>query len=383
MAHCPYCGTLVKEKEQFCVNCGKKLPEDLSSRSNREAGFHRWWLVPIGAVFIALIAIGFTYLTLEKRTAMATEQFNKGEKHALEGNYQKAKEAFSEAIDLKSNFTSAVQNKSFMNTAMNVDSQLAVALELLHQESYQESLKIITEVESTLKNYNGEIVNQLLDRIVTQRNNIKVEQLESKLANKPSIDDLKVLLWQAEAIQNDEARTIANDIRKRIVSFAFSTANESLKLKQYSEARAIVNDGLKYAPDSEKLRSLKTTIEKEEVAFEIEQQKRIEQAMIAAEEERERNKNDAVEVLSVTAEQDDYGDLVVKGKIKSVATVPIYSVSVSYELIDQDGNVVLDNEVFAYPDTLYPDEEGQFEFSHFDVSDSLNVKVAKVKWFLN
>ncbi|KGX84519.1 FxLYD domain-containing protein [Pontibacillus marinus] len=387
MAHCPYCGTKTNEDESFCVHCGKFLPTDLKERSQgyQSKGFNRWWILPISVFILSIIALGSMYALFEEKTTQAKEKFNQGEALALKGNYDEAQDYFNDALDLSYQFPAAIQNKQFLKVATLVKRDLNEAKSMNEEENFQKALEFIDKAEKRLKNYNGDAVEQLVNDITNARNQTKLSHLQFLMKKQPSIDEQKTLLWRAEAIQHEEAKAIANQIRKRIVSHAFSTANEELKQKQYTKARSIVEEGLRYAPDSEKLQSMKITIEKEKAAFEEAQKDRIEQAMEAAEKEREINKKDAVEIVSVETKLDEYGDLVVKGKIKSVATVPISSVSIKYKLYNKDGEMVLENDVYTYPDTLYPDEIGKFEFTHYDVNEKLEIKKEEIKptWFLD
>jgi len=387
MGHCPYCGTKTNEDESFCIHCGKSLPNDLKERSqeHQSKGFNRWWIIPISVFFLSIIALGSMYVFFEQKTTQAKEKFNQGESLALNGNYDEAQDHFNEALNLSYQFPAAIANKQFLKVAKLVKKDLNEAQNMQEEQNFQKALEVIDKAEKRLKNYNGEAVKHLVNEITEARNQTKLSHLQFVMEEQPSIDELKTLLWRAEAIQHEEARVIADQIRNRIVSHAFSTANEKLKQRQYTKARSIVEEGLRYAPDSEKLQSMKTTIEKEKTAFEVAQKDRIEQAMIAAEKEREINKKDAVEIINVETTLDEYGDLVVEGKIKSVATVPINSVSIKYELFDDDDEVVLENDVFTYPDTLYPDEIGKFEFTHYDVNEELEIKKEEIipTWFID
>src|SRR5690606_1770414 len=178
---------------------------------------------------------------------------------------------------------------------------------------------------------------------------------------------------------------ITENIRNQIVDFTYTKASEQLSEKHFSDAQMIVEDGIKYAPNSEKLHSLQTTIEKEKVSFEITQQQRIQQAIDTAEEEREMNETDAIKVDSVKLENDDQGNLVVKGEVKSIATIPVSSILVEYSLLTNDAEF-LSNEVYVFPDTLYPKESGKFEFTHFDINQdvkNIDIKVKKITWYTN
>src|SRR5690625_7311571 len=94
-------------------------------------------------------------------------------------------------------------------------------------------------------------------------------------------------------------------IRDQIIDYTFSNANKKLNNKQFIDAQLLVEDGLKYASESEKLQSLRTTIDKEKTAFEIAEKQRIEKAVHMAEEDRELNELDAINLENVNLERED------------------------------------------------------------------------------
>lgn len=71
------------------------------------------------------------------------------------------------------------------------------------------------------------------------------------------------------------------------------------------------------------------------------------------------------------------------GKVKSGATIPVNSILVEYSL-EANGEALLTNEVYVYPDTLYPDETGEFEFTHYDIDrkkKDISINVDRIKWY--
>ncbi|WP_188454635.1 zinc-ribbon domain-containing protein [Virgibacillus oceani] len=384
MPHCPYCGTKVKEDELYCINCGRQQPNDVYDRLGIKKQFNKLWYVPIFITIFLLFTSGIYYLFLQNKTAEAKELYEQGEKSALEGDYKEAKELFQDAFNHKQNMTEAKVSRDFMGNVQKLQAKLQDAQEQVENQEFQKALSFINEAEKLLKNFNGTIVTELINTIVSQRQSTKIEQLNYELQQSPTIDDLKILLWEADAIKNDEAKAITATIRNQIIDYSFSKASELLNKKQFSDASIMVDDGLKYAPESDKLQSLKTTIDKEKIAFETAQQQRIEQAISTAAEEQKLNENDAIELVSVKAESDEQGKLVVKGKVKSIATIPINSVQIEYSLATKNGEEFLTNEIYVYPDTLYPDETGKFEFTHFDIDKKekdIDIKVNKIKWY--
>ncbi|MFA1818738.1 zinc ribbon domain-containing protein [Virgibacillus oceani] len=384
MLHCPYCGSSVNDNESFCVTCGKKLPEDITHRILPNRKFNKLWIVPISVLVLFLLSSAIYYVYLENRSTKAIDLYNEAEEKVLSGEYTAAEQLFEEALHLKSNFPQGDISLLFTKRALGVQSTLTEAEDHRLDNNYEEALSIINDAENNIQNFYGLAVSDMISKIISQRNDVKIDQLEEVLHNDPSIDDLKILLWEADAIDEEHAEDIAHSIRSQIIDYTFSRASEQLNEKHFNDALLLVEDGLKYAPDSEKLQSLETTINNEQASFESAQEERLEQAMNTALEEREMNELDAVELLEMTLENDEQDNIIVKGEVKSVATVPINSIIVDYSLLNKDETEFVSNEVFVYPDRLYPDEKGNFEFTHFDIDENrqnLQIEINKITWY--
>ncbi|GGM20075.1 hypothetical protein GCM10011351_02390 [Paraliobacillus quinghaiensis] len=380
MSYCPYCGSTTKEDESFCVHCGKKLPEDIDLRLMPKKNMSRFIYISL-AIFIALsgICVGYYYY-LQEQTEQALESYKEAEAYLLNGDYQQTLTSLNNALEHKENFPAAIELRDYTKLAIIIEEDLNV-----ENTDYQESLMLINEGKKELSNYSGKAVEQLQEKLNNAQVNIQLEKVKAKLANEPSITTLQTILWEAEGIQDPEAEEIAQSIREQLIAYTSTKANQHIQEKQYSLARSVVENGLRYAPNSEKLLSLKTTIEKEKTAFETAEEQRIEQAMSAVAEEQERNENDAVELINITLSKDDQNNIVVSGELKSVATVPINTISVIYHILDEDGERIVSNETYVYPETLYPDEQGQFDFTHFDLDNKQvhQVEIDTITWFLD
>lgn len=384
MHYCPYCGTVVKEDEEYCINCGKQLPSDSEKRHQSIKKFNRFWAIPMIVFFIITVSLVSFYFILENRSNKAMELYDKAEAYILEENYDQAHKLLLDANKYKSSFREAEVALKFINHVLRIENELNEADKLKEKLEFQEALTIVNDAESTLKNYHGVASTQMINHINEYRNDIKIVQLKEQLDKEPNIDDLKSLLWDIEIIKTTEADTITANIKKQIVDYTFSKASETLNNKQFNDALLLVEDGLKYVADSEKLQSLKTTIDKEQTAFEIAEQQRIEQAINIAAEEHELNTLEAIKLDSVKLEKNDQENIVIKGEVSSVATIPINSILVDYSILNGQGKEVLTNKVFVFPDKLYPDEKGKFEFTHFDINKDLKdikVEVNKITWY--
>lgn len=376
---CPNCGSNIHEDEHYCVSCGHVLPEDLTDRQKKKRKFNKQWYIPLGLVVLFSLSFFMYTLLLENKASQAKELYEQGEEYLLEKDEAKAKKLFNQALDYKSHFTQASIAINYIDQAEIVHSIIEDTSHELDKENYQQALALIDEADKLIQNYTGPAVNELINTLTTHRNNIKISQLKDLLTNDPSIDDLKILLWEADAIKTDEAEEITKNIGNRIVDYTFVTASEQLNNNQFKSAKTIVEDGLRYAPDSEKLKSLQKSIEKEKVAFETAIEERLEQALNT-----EYNDTDEVKLSHIDIEKNKQNQIVIKGEVESIATVPITSVKVDYSLKDKEGVELVNNEVFVFPERLEPNELGRFEFTHFDMDKEvkdISVEVNKITWY--
>lgn len=386
MFHCPHCGSSIHEDEQFCVVCGKKLPLDIEDRMKQTKVFNKWWFLPIGIFTSILITVTILFFMSESNIEQAEHHYILGAAHIEEEEFSEALEQFELALDYHPYFTKAKIAFDFLTDAQQMDEELENFHYMLEDKQFNDALEKISMYENELRHLQGPAVNYYINRLASKRDVIEYEQINFELSEQPSIDRLKVLLWEAESINTTDGVALTEQIRSEIINYIFSTASEQLNNNQFNDALILVEDGLKYAAESPKLQSLKSTIDTEKIAFETAQQERIEQAITIAEQEEQYNRNDAIQLDNVTIEVLDSGNIVVEGHVKSAATVPITSVFVEYELNWQGEEPFTTNRVFVFPDVLYPDEHGQFEFTHYDVTlkeKPILINVNKITWYID
>jgi hypothetical protein len=96
-----------------------------------------------------------------------------------------------------------------------------------------------------------------------------------------------------------------------------------------------------------------------------------------------KNRNAAIEVVEVHLDKDEYGDIKVKGKLKSVATQILSTVTASYEIHNDQDEVVKQDSAKVYPVYLNPGEEGTFEKVHYDLKKGdYTVEVTDLEWLV-
>lgn len=385
MLYCPHCGTKVKEEEIYCIKCGKVLPEDMLNRIENKKEVSKWWILPMLSIFLVALVVGGYALLLQHKSTKALELYTEAETLLMEENYSEANERLSESLDQRSQFTQAEILFNYTVVAQYIEEELIEAEKLIDNKEFEAAIEMISIMEGQLTSYHGEGVSLLIEKLNDSMDLAKLEQLKEKLEAGPSFNELRILIWEAEEINHPDSVEIETSIRNRIIDHTFSRASDELNNHQYNDAILIVEDGLKYAPEAEKLQSLLTNINKEKLAFEAEAKERMEQAIDTASKEHQMNENDAIEIISVKLENNDDNELVIKGEVKSNATVPIDSIIVEYVLL-RNGEEILTNEIFVFPDTLYPSENGKFEFTHFDIKENstrLKADVKKITWYTN
>ncbi|UOQ85422.1 zinc-ribbon domain-containing protein [Gracilibacillus salinarum] len=385
MSYCPNCGSQVQEIETFCVSCGKKLPEDILKRKRPVKPSRKWWFLPVLSLVIACLIMGSVYVFQRYQTNKALSYFNEAEEMAQIGDYNQASTLINDALEYKEYFPAAEQVDSFLKVAIQTEDTFKQVKTSNDEHDFQQSFDSLQQSEEALQQFNGDLVDQLMEQNLLMKNQTMLAQATYQLNNDPSMDELKTLLWEIEDISEDQAAEVKSQITEKLVSMTYEKATARLDDLQFSKALLVIDDTMKVIESSEQLESLKTTINKEKTAFESAQEERIEQALTAFEEEQEVNESHAIELKDIQLQKDN-NTWKVTGELKSVATVPIHSILVKYTVNDEEENALVDNEVYVFPETLYPNEVGKFEFTHYDMeseANQLTPKVEEITWYLN
>src|SRR5690625_1212451 len=91
MLYCPFCGTNVKRNENFCLNCGKKLPADLEKRiDTTKQQFNYLWLLPIGIILLFVFTVFGLYFYDNKQKDRAIKYYEQSEQFILDKQFDKA-----------------------------------------------------------------------------------------------------------------------------------------------------------------------------------------------------------------------------------------------------------------------------------------------------
>lgn len=374
----------MESEEKFCVTCGSRLPSNLNERFSNNKSKSKRWIYPITAVLVGCLLLTIVYgIVLHKRD-QALELYEEASQIALVGDYDQAKSVVEEAINNYSSFPQAEELKAFLTIAIEMEQSFADIASMREEGQYSQAIETLIAHDRNIENYNGELVSKVKDKINVLKTETRMDEISSIYESNPDINQLKVLLWELERLNSEKAEELHLDVKDKLVSLTYQEGTALIQKFQFSQALRLVEETLNFVQDSDSLINLRKTIEKEQLAFENQQQQRIEQALSAYESEETHNKEYGIEVISINTETEDE-KLKVIGEIESVATVPLHSVLVHYEILDDQQNVLLTNEVYIQPETLYPRETGNFEFIHVDaeiVGKRVSAKIKEITWYL-
>jgi hypothetical protein len=243
-----------------------------------------------------------------------------------------------QSLELRSNFESAKHDLQVVSLALATEKEVKLANSLEKKGKYDQALNTIQSSEGHLANYKGTLITTMSISLSKARMVTSVAQLRQEIKGKTSVDDLAPVLQKAENLNFPEAKQIADEIRNQIADFSYGQANAQLENNNFTEANNLIASGLKYAPANQKLKTLESTVAQKKKAFENAKEAKMEQALVAAAKEQANNQSNAVKLVNLNTYKDDYGNLVVTGTVKSIATVPISSIQINYTLTDSSGN---------------------------------------------
>ncbi|MBC2578819.1 FxLYD domain-containing protein [Clostridium sp. DJ247] len=340
------------------------------------------WLIPlISLVAVAALNLGF-YIYETRVTAKVENMRKQAEDLALAGKISEAATIIDKALALRPNNKTLEANKNFVKDGQSVEQHINNVEAFIKKQDYTKALNELDSARKAIANSNGAFYDVLKKNIESKKTGVTVLQIKSEMNNKNSIEELSALFAKISAYNVKEAKDTAEALKTKIGTVAYNNANEFLKKNDFSSAEAAIEDGLKYDASNKKLISFKSTITKHKEDFEKQEQNRIAQAMAAAAQEDKSNRTNAVQVVETNASVNQYGDLVVSGKVKNVATKPISSVQVYYTIYDANNKELGTDYAYVSPNYLNINDTGDFQNVQYGVPSGHHIKVTRMTWYL-
>ncbi|GGF12820.1 hypothetical protein GCM10010954_09430 [Halobacillus andaensis] len=390
MVICRECGSENNSGSRFCSHCGEKLSEDSFEELGTEvdSSIHKrkklWMSILPGALFIFIAAgLVFFYNHAKQVNQSVLEDKEKAEELALEGDYNEAGKLLERAADKRPDYQALKRNLSAVNQVKAMEKDLERVETSIEENDLDNALNELSQVNQKMGEQENRLVATLTPRMNELDSRITVGKINNEVKELTNIDELAEKLNTLSRLDLEEATRAREKITEKIVSISSKQAEKAMKERQYNEAIAAVDEGLQYVINHKKLLRLKDRVEQEKLAFEQEKQDRMERAMEQAAMEEMMNRREAVKVLTIKASKDEFGDVTVQGEVQSEATSIVSSIEITYDILDEDGEILETDTSQVYPMYLNPEDTGKFEQNYYDFEkEEISVEVTNVQWFV-
>lgn len=397
--YCDQCGQQNPEDAAFCQWCGQKIeyPVQKPAGENKNTGpadplkngqpppapQKNFWLWPLAAaIFMVLLLGGYAFYELQYVNRLVTSNLAQAEKLALDGEITEARHLVERSLQKRPRYEVLYFTYQLLQRGEELQGLLQNAITQGQQKNYEQAASLINQAEK-LAQGEGAFYEMLQEKIKEEKIALSVIQVKQEINEQKTLEELIGLLHKVSAYEAQEATALAQVVRDRIGDTVYTMANELIGRNNFSGAQELVEQGLHHAGDSKKLLSLKNTIAKERLAFEEAEQKRLAQAQAAALQEASINLSSAVELLTLDSGANDYGDFILQGHIKNIATRPIFAVEIYYTVYDGAAGALTSGSTFVYPNYLYPGDEGYFDEVIYGLMEGQDAEITKTTWYLN
>lgn len=407
--YCHQCGTKCASEQKLCKKCGARLlttdlqqavielaasselskPKVIADSKNQETDPHKGsisvfhWLIPLllaGVVGLGLLLLYQYEQSINQETLDLQLQ---AKKEALVGNYTDAVNLLEQAEQKRPGYVALARDQELAAKAAQLQTKLHHASEYLKKLKLNEGEKLLKQVQATIGKRKEPLFGHLQKELVADQEKLAVLRVKSELDKLSTVDELSGKLDQINGLNVKEAEAVKVQIINKIVGLSYTSAEEKQRKKDFVGALNIVDNGLSYDSDNEKLTAYRKLIVEAKREFEEAEAERIQLAQQKAEEEDLNNRTAAVEVTDLQAVLDDYGDLSITGLVTNTATRPIYSVSIDIAIYSTSSEAYIgDTYAFISSFRLEPGESGEFSTSYYGVYEQAEISVTNASWYL-
>ncbi|KMJ57539.1 hypothetical protein AB685_16165 [Bacillus sp. LL01] len=302
------------------------------------------------------------------------------EELALEGEYDQAKTELENAMQLRPGYHVLRNNLEVVKIAEEVNGELEGVKEQIKSKKFEDAEKNLTRLREKLTRLDGPIIQPLKEDVSEKDVMIKVGKINSELDQLQTVDELSRKLAVISSIPSEEGKAVKEQIMNRIVQITVEDAEQKMEQKQYTNAMTVADRALQYAVNDKRLLSLKEKIDQSRQEFEQAEFDRIEKAMEAAAKEDLKNKNAALEVVEFKVDEDEVGGMALTGEVKNVVSASVSSITVYYNILSKDKNVLDTGFTTVYPFKLEPGKKGKFEDYYYGVFEDVTVEIENITW---
>ncbi|WP_431799666.1 FxLYD domain-containing protein [Halobacillus andaensis] len=340
--------------------------------------------MPAAVLIVIAAALGFFYNHAKQVNQTVLEDKKKAEELALDGAYKEAEKILDKASTQRPDYQALQRSLSTLHSVQGMEDDLDTVEKLIEENELDKALEELAQVNKQMRDQGNRLVVTLTPRLNQLDSRITVGKINNEVKELTKIDELADKLNTLSGLDLEEAARAREKITEKIVSISTKQAEEAMTEKNYNEAIASVDEGLQYVINHEKLLQLKERVEQEKKAFEQEKQDRMERAMEQQAMEEMKNRREAIEVLDISASKDEFGDVTIEGEVQSEATSIISSIEITYDILNEDDEVLESDTAQVYPMYLNPEDKGSFEqiYYDFEKEEKISVEVTNVQWFV-
>jgi tetratricopeptide (TPR) repeat protein len=372
---CHKCGTTIHEGSHFCSNCGAKVP------GTKDSSAKIVWLLPTVTFFVAVVVIATVYFYQSTTNSDIEAAVMNGEAYALEGDLLRAKVIFEQVLQKRPNHVSAAFNIEVIERGQHYEKLLEEVASFARENQFDDGLKLLEELDRELNNEEGSFFNQYKERSVLMTASLTVTSFDKAMHNQRTAQDLAELLEKIAGFTSPAATEMAQLLKEEIVEVAINHGEKFLQKNQFTEAEVEVDLGLRYDPTNETLLAFKETVKNERIAFEQDEQKRLEKALALAAEEDLLNSKNAIKLVSIDFSHDeDNGEFYVSGQLQNVGTRPISEIEVHYVILDEEGNELAKSKTTTSTSVVMPNEVVFFDEFLLISEIVTDVEIVDFKW---
>ncbi|MGD6776882.1 FxLYD domain-containing protein [Sutcliffiella horikoshii] len=387
---CHKCGRKVTSEANFCFNCGANLKDDVEynedewlegrGKNKKKRFTYMPFLPPIISLVLIAGTIGWYYNHEQSVNAEVLTIKKEAEDLALQGEYDMAKEELAGAMELRPSYHVLRNNLEVVKIAEEVNGELEEVREQIKSKKFEDAEKNLTRLREKITRLDGPLIQPLKEDVSEKDVMIKVGKINSELDQLKTVDELSRKLAVISSIPSEEGKAVKEQILNRIVQLTVEDAEEKIEQKQFTNAMTLADRGLQYAVNDKRLMSLKEKIEQSRLEFEQAEFDRIEKAMEAAAKEDLKNKNAALEIVNFKTEEDEVGGMTVTGEVKNIVSATVSSITVYYNILSKDKNILDTGFTTVYPFKLEPGKKGKFEDYYYGVFEDVTVEIENITW---
>jgi tetratricopeptide (TPR) repeat protein len=388
---CHKCGEKQSISSKFCSGCGTELMNNTPAKEEKKrqsiptstGKVTAMLLVPMLTLLLTGGGVYGYYSYEEKNNQKVANWKGQAEELALDGKYEEAIQYLKKARSLRPEYTILKEEISVLEKAKSYKESMDQIAQSIKKRDYDNATKKVEELKGLKKKEEAPLLNQFSARIEEAEITITVGKIKEEVDKLTTVDELVNKLSVIKSLSSGEAAKVKEQIVNRIVQITSDQAESALQENNFSDAFTIVDKALSHSSKNEKLTDLKETIQQKKTSFEKAEEERIQQAMEMAAQEDLKNRTEAVELVSLETQVDEYGDLYIYGEVKNTATASIYSVDISYSVYGSDGSLLTTGYTSVFPYYLNAGDKASFNDSVYYVYDeTTSVEIDNITWYV-